>query len=159
MHVLSLSSWWRISIQTFGVGRHQTIPGKMTSGATDASLESKEVDGKVDDSNVPNETGRKEDQVEGDDVESEEEDEAYVSFKSNMGGVLKELEEKGDIMTDFTVEFEKLVKSMASSHENELRVDRKCRKLSSEIAKVRDEIKGNEDEIADIGRRKLKNCI
>ena len=106
------------------------------------SVEEKEVDSKKDDGNADNiineKTTVREQQVEQEEEEQEDiDDDEYIEFKTEMDDLLKELNKKGDYLTDFNVEFEKLIKSMASSHENELRVERKCRKLTSEISKVK----------------------
>ena len=127
----------------------------MADNNNNIPVEEKEADSKQDD---PDDTanvdgGAEENPV---DEEEDEDDEEYIKFRTDMDDMLKELNDKGDYLTDFNVEFEKLIKSMASSHDNEVRVDRKCRKLTSEISKVKEEIKANEDEIGDIGRRKLK---
>jgi chromosome segregation ATPase len=91
-----------------------------------------------------------------DDLEDEQEDGEYLQFRDEMSKVLVDISQQGDFMGDFNEEFEKLMKSMMTSHENEMRVDRKCRKLSLEISKAKKESKTNEDEVGELGRQKLR---
>eukprot|EP00945_MAST-04E_sp_MAST-4E-sp1_P006352 g6352.t1 len=86
----------------------------------------------------------------------EVDDEEYQKFQEEMTKTMVEMAAKGDFMKEFNGEFEKLMKSMMSSHENEVRVERKCRKLTLEISKAKSESKSNENEINEIGRQKLK---
>ena len=86
----------------------------MADNNNNIPVEEKEADSKQDD---PDDTanvdgGAEENPV---DEEEDEDDEEYIKFRTDMDDMLKELNDKGDYLTDFNVEFEKLIKSMASS--------------------------------------------
>ena len=106
-------------------------------------------------STTPNDSNDEEGNNEND-GEGEEEDSDYLQIDSEIKSTMSDLAEPSNILlSDFTMEYEKLARAYRGAHDNEKRVEKKCATLVQDTLSIKEKSRNDNTEQDELHERKL----
>ena len=88
--------------------------------------------------------------------QEEEPDEDFLQLEKEIASTLSDLSDPSNILlADFSLEYDKLARALRGAHENELRVEKKCRSLVNDAASIKEKARNEAGEQDELHSRKL----